>query len=66
MLILLRENINALRDMNELWVTRLEELSEQMQEIEDQTMKNFLKQGNKEDRQLMKLICEERKDLKAA
>jgi len=52
--------------MNELWVTRLEELSEQMQEIEDQTMKNFLKQANKEDRQLMKLICEERKDLKAA
>lgn len=60
------ETINALRETNELWVNRLEELSDQMHEIEEQTIANFLKQKSKEDRIAMKKLCENNPGLKAA
>lgn len=60
------ETINALREMNDLWATRLDELNQQAYDIEEEKVINLMKQGTKEDKALFKKLCDEKPELKQA
>jgi len=63
---MLSETINALREMNDLWATRLDELNQQAYDIEEEKVINLMKQVTKEEHALFKKLCDEKPELKQA
>jgi len=63
---LFRETIEALIEVNDLWASRLEELLEQSNELVEQEITEFLRQTTKQEKQVMRKICEQRDDIRQA
>lgn len=58
-----RETLLALQEVNELWLSRMQQLSDQMRQLEEQEIIEFLKLRTKADRSKFEQLCQENPDL---